>query len=157
MAAVLRTLPDLRVERIGSVHDGPPRPGPSELELLVDSLLHDTRPSVLLVDDADLLDDGGVLLPLLQPGRRGLHVVAAGRGDRLRGLFRHWTIEVRRARLGVLLRADESDGDLLGVRLPRRTLTPWAPGRGWLVRDDEIELCQLARAGGDGEEEDRCA
>jgi S-DNA-T family DNA segregation ATPase FtsK/SpoIIIE len=71
-------------------------------------------------------------------------VIASGRGDRLRGLFRHWTNEVRRSRLGLLLRGDELDGDLLGAAVPRRSPSPWAAGRGWLVHDDGIELCQVA-------------
>jgi hypothetical protein len=58
-------------------------------------------------------------------------------------LFRHWTNEVRRSRLGVLLRGDELDGDLFGVRVPRHSIAPWRPGRGWLVADDTVELCQL--------------
>jgi S-DNA-T family DNA segregation ATPase FtsK/SpoIIIE len=80
----------------------------------------------------------------VQPGRAGLHVVAAGRADRLRSLFRHWTNEVRRSHLALLLRGDELDGDLVGVRVPRRPPAPWRPGRAWLVSDDHIELCQIA-------------
>jgi S-DNA-T family DNA segregation ATPase FtsK/SpoIIIE len=73
-------------------------------------------------------------------------------------LFRHWTSEVRRSQLGVLLRADDTDGELLGARLPRHPLVPWVPGRGWLVQDGLTELCQLAAPpSGDDEEGARCA
>ena len=49
-------------------------------------------------------------------------VVAAGRADALRGLYSHWTRTVRAGRVGLLLQPDvDLDGDLLSVRLPRRT------------------------------------
>jgi S-DNA-T family DNA segregation ATPase FtsK/SpoIIIE len=117
---------------------------PSALTALVDELLQRTEPTVVLVDDGDVLDDAGALLPLVHPGRPSLHVVAAGRSDRFRGMFRHWTSEVRRSRLGLLLRGDELDGDLVGARIPRRSPAPWRPGRGWFVCDDTVELCQVA-------------
>jgi S-DNA-T family DNA segregation ATPase FtsK/SpoIIIE len=131
---------------------------PSDLEQIAEDLLQRNDPVVLLVDDADLLDDGGALLPLLQSGRPALHVIAAGRPDRFRGLFRHWTNEVRRSRLGLLLRGDELDGDLIGARVPRRSPAPWRPGRGWLVCDDAVELCQVAIPdNNNGKEQGQCA
>jgi S-DNA-T family DNA segregation ATPase FtsK/SpoIIIE len=35
------------------------------------------------------------------------------------------------------------DGDLLGVRLPRRTNAVFPPGRGFLVNRGEVELVQV--------------
>jgi len=142
MASLLRRDAIVDVVEIGDRRS--PRPTVPELHDLTARLLVSLAPTIVIVDDADLLDDGGALLPLVQPGRAGLHVVAAGRGDRLRNLFRHWTNEVRRSHLALLLRGDELDGDLVGVRVPRRPPAPWRPGRGWLVSDDHIELCQVA-------------
>lgn len=138
------------------------------LRELVASLIESDERVVVLVDDADVLDDGGALVPLVQPGRPGLHVIATGRSDRFRSLFRHWTAEVRRSRLALLLRGDELDGDLVGARVPRRSPAPWRAGRGWLVTDDGVELCQVAHGDPDPglrtpenqmreEETDRCA
>jgi DNA segregation ATPase FtsK/SpoIIIE, S-DNA-T family len=48
----------------------------------------------------------------------------------------------------VLLRPDvDYDGDLLGVRLPRRTPVPITIARGWLVNDGVAELIQAATIG----------
>jgi len=103
------------------------------------------RPAVLLVDDADAVDDvDGALERLLADD--GVHVVAAGRADVLRGLYGHWTRTVRRSRLGVLLRPDpDLDGELLGAALPRRSSAPWVDGRGYLVVDGAPALVQVAR------------
>ena len=101
---------------------------------------------MLLVDDADLLDDAdGALAALLARPMPGLHVVAAGRPDALRTLYGHWTATVRRSRTGLLLRPDvDLDGDLLGVVLPRRSPVAPGPGRGHLCLDGEAQLVQVA-------------
>jgi hypothetical protein len=107
----------------------------------------DPRRWVVLVDDAPGLDDvHGVLAGLLAAGRPGLHVIAAGRSDALRGGFGHWSRPLRQSRAGVLLRPDlATDGDLLGVRLPRRVAVGLtAPGRGFVVDDGDAHLAQLA-------------
>src|SRR5581483_1178818 len=75
-------------------------------------------------------------------------VLAATRPDDLRGAYRHWLHDLRRARTGLLLQPDlAADGDLLGVRLPRRTCTPMRVGRGFLVLDGEARLVQVAEVG----------
>ncbi len=102
---------------------------------------------LLIIDDADLIDDDGELERLLATPPHQWHVVAAARADRLRALYRHWTIELRRSRLGVLLCPDDTDGELLSVRLPRRAPERRIPGRGYLVADHGIELIQVAMAG----------
>jgi len=114
---------------------------------VVDDLLTGAGPGLVVVDDADLLDDGGHLARLVEAGRPDVHLVAAGRADRLRILYRHWTTEARRSRTGVLLHPDEIDGDLLGARLPLRLPPTSVPGRGWLVVDGEATHCQLACPG----------
>ena len=70
-----------------------------------------------------------------------VHIVATARADRLRAAFRHWTTEVRRSRVGILLRPDDIDGELLGVRLPRGALPPIA-GAGYLVTEHGTEIVQ---------------
>ena len=47
-------------------------------------------------------------------------LIVAGRNNDLRTLYSHWTGQIRKSRLGVLLVPDaDYDGDLLDVRLPR--------------------------------------
>ncbi|MCU1499376.1 MAG: putative FtsK/SpoIIIE family protein [Acidimicrobiales bacterium] len=94
---------------------------------------------LVLVDDADLTaDDHPVLGELVRSRRAERHVVVAGRSDRLRTLYGHWTREVRADRSGVLLVPDlDVDGELTGARLPRHPPVPMAPGRGWLTGEPE--------------------
>lgn len=94
-----------------------------------------TDPLVVLVDDADrIADDHPHLVRLVAERRPARHVIAAGRADRLRSRYGHWTREVRADGAGLLLQPDlDLDGDLLGVRLPRRPPVAAAPGRGWLA------------------------
>ena len=103
-------------------------------------------PTMLLVDDADLVaDDDGALAALLATRHDHLHVVAAGRNEALRALFVHWTRTVRLGRSILLLQPDlDLDGDLAGVTLPRRSPVPPAPGRGYLVEDGTVRLVQVA-------------
>jgi DNA segregation ATPase FtsK/SpoIIIE, S-DNA-T family len=103
------------------------------------------RPTVLLVDDAERVDDDGTLAALVASGHPALHVVAAGRPDVVRSIYGHWTSAVRRSRLGMLLQPDvDLDGDLLGAVLPRRQVVAPLPGRGHLVVDGRAGLVQLA-------------
>jgi S-DNA-T family DNA segregation ATPase FtsK/SpoIIIE len=103
---------------------------------------------LLVIDDADLVDDpGGHLARLVATRRPDLHVVIAGRPEGLRSRFGHFTQEVRRARQGLLLRPDRDiDGDLLSTRLPRRGAVRFDIGRGYLVHDGQCQLVQTARA-----------
>jgi S-DNA-T family DNA segregation ATPase FtsK/SpoIIIE len=104
---------------------------------------------VILIDDADTLDDPDeAIIKLLKQRLPDVHLIVAGRADTLRSAYSHWTQQVRRSRSGVLLRPDvDLDGDLLGVRLPRRTPVPVTTARGWLVNDGGAELIQAATAG----------
>ena len=101
---------------------------------------------VVLIDDADALDDpDGAIERLLKQRLPEVHLIAAGRADTLRSAYGHWTQQVRRSRSGVLLRPDvDLDGDLLGVRLPRRAPVAVTVARGWLVNDGGTELIQAA-------------
>jgi S-DNA-T family DNA segregation ATPase FtsK/SpoIIIE len=104
------------------------------------------RRQVILIDDAEALDDpAGAIERLLKQRLPDVHLIAAGRADTLRSAYGHWTQEVRRSRSGVLLRPDiDLDGDLLGVRLPRRAPVAITVARGWLVNDGGVELIQAA-------------
>ncbi len=104
---------------------------------------------VILIDDADMLEDPDeAIIKLLKQRLPEVHLIVAGRADTLRSAYGHWTQQVRRSRSGVLLRPDvDLDGDLLGVRLPRRTPVPVTIARGWLVNDGAAELIQAATTG----------
>jgi len=104
---------------------------------------------VILIDDADALDDpGDAIVNLLTQRLPELHLIIAGRADNLRSAYGHWTQQVRRSRSGVLLRPDiDLDGDLLGVRLPRRAPVPITVARGYLINDGGAELIQAATIG----------
>src|SRR5699024_12622473 len=91
-------------------------------------------PIRIAIDDADQSCDDDDLTALVADRHADRHVIAAARGDRLRGSWSSWLRELRVDRIGLLLDPDRDlDGDLLGVRLPRQL--PVAPrvGLGWLV------------------------
>lgn len=110
---------------------GPPRSGKTTALTIMQGIL----PDHLFVDDAALVE-------AIAPGRP---VVAAARVDDVRASYGHWLREIRKSRTGLLLQPDLSvDGDLLGVRLPRRVSTPMRAGRGFLVANGEARLVQIA-------------
>jgi len=121
---------------------------PEQLAELLAPVADDPRPHLVLVDDADTVDDtANVLAGLMARRRPDVHVVAAGRADTLRTLYTHWTKTVRLSKLGLLLVPDpDLDGDLVGVRLPRRPPVAMTTGRGYVVNSGEIELLQVAEA-----------
>ena len=100
---------------------------------------------LLVIDDAELVDDPhGTIADLIRRGR-GLLVVAAAKPDALRQSYGHWTSVLRRSRLGLVAASGgELDGDLLGVLLPHRLPTPARPGLMWLVDNGDATLCQMA-------------
>ena len=97
---------------------------------------------VLLVDDAEDTEDPAAVVSSALGA--GWVVIAAGRSDALRSAYGHWTRQVRSSRQGLLLQPDvDLDGELLGVRLPRRAEASLRPvGRGYLVADAEPVLVQ---------------
>jgi S-DNA-T family DNA segregation ATPase FtsK/SpoIIIE len=102
--------------------------------------------AIVLVDDADLVDDpAGALVRLLEGGGSG-QVIAAGRTDALRAAYGHWTQTLRRRRRGLVLCPESDlDGEVLGTMLPHWPSSPPAPGRGYLVAEGRCALVQLAR------------
>ena len=117
----------------------------------VQATIADGRRVLLAVDDAEMFDDPSGRLTAMIAGRvTGLLVVAAGRSDALRQSYGHWTLAVRRSRLGLLSSgAHDVDGDLLGATLPRRQLLAPRPGLVHLIDGGTVELVQLARPDGD--------
>jgi len=118
-----------------------------QLTELVSALRTGGNPALLLVDDADAVDDSGrALVDLVGDPDGRVHVVAAGRADGLRALG-HWTAAVRGSRNGLLLQPDLNlDGGLFGVALPRRPPPPARPGCGYLVSAGAFGLIQAALA-----------
>ena len=69
--------------------------------------------------------------------------IVAGRNNDLRTLYSHWTGQIRKSRLGVLLVPDaDYDGDLLGVRLPRHPAVTMSEARGYGCQNGAITLIQ---------------
>ncbi|MFW2339527.1 MAG: FtsK/SpoIIIE domain-containing protein, partial [Acidimicrobiia bacterium] len=110
---------------------------------LMEAVRKSSGPTLVLVDDAERVADPA--LDGLFDHRDDLHVIAAGRADALRGLYQHWTRQVRRCRLGVSLQPEpELDGDLWQTRFPRHGPAIRQPGRGYLVSAGRVELVQVA-------------
>lgn len=101
---------------------------------------------LILVDDAELLDEDPYLSDLVRSRRPDVRLIAAGAPDVIRTLYGHWTQEVRRSRIGCALRPNvAADGDLWQTALPRRGPASFPAGRGYLVADGRTELVQLGR------------
>jgi len=118
-----------------------------EADRLVE-LLEGVERHVVLVDDAELLLDtpmGERLAELVRAARDADQaVVAAGTTDDLNSQYRGFVVDIRRSRSGLLLSPQSpSDGDLLGVRLPRN-MAAGPVGRGLLVRSGAVMPVQVA-------------
>jgi S-DNA-T family DNA segregation ATPase FtsK/SpoIIIE len=105
--------------------------------------------SVIFIDDAGELADGPAAGPLETIARRGrdvnVRIVASCEAGQARG-FSPFIRELRKDGNGLLLEPNvDMDGDLLGVRLPRRGSDVFPPGRGFLVADGRPLLVQVAR------------
>jgi S-DNA-T family DNA segregation ATPase FtsK/SpoIIIE len=93
--------------------------------------------TLLLVDDSEAFVEGSAgdrLTSWVRACDAPLAVVVAGRADDLATNYRGLAAEVRRSQCGILLRPGPVDGELLGVRLPRRP-SSGPPGRGIAVGD----------------------
>lgn len=120
--------------------------GEDEVGELLVALRLQQVPTVLLVDDAERFDDAdGLINQLLSSNLPHLRVIAAGRADDLRTTYGHWTKLIRRSRCGILLQPNiDYDGELLGVRLPRRTPVDMTTGRAFAGHDGQAILVQCA-------------
>jgi S-DNA-T family DNA segregation ATPase FtsK/SpoIIIE len=117
-----------------------------ELTEVCNMALMASGPTLLLVDDSELVEDPDErLASLVSSPPPQVHVVAAGNADALRSMYGHWTQTVRRHRAGLLLQpALDRDGELLTARLPYRVHGAMPAGRGFLVCSNEAELVQTA-------------
>lgn len=118
----------------------------ADLEPVFEALPTDPRRWLIVVDDADVLDDElGVLTELARKPLNHVTLVIAVRSTTARQAFGHWTRFVRGSGIGVILQPDNAiDGELFGVRLPRGERLPARPGRGYLVAGGVATDVQLA-------------
>jgi S-DNA-T family DNA segregation ATPase FtsK/SpoIIIE len=108
-------------------------------------------PYLVVVDDGDLLLEGKAaysLERLIKLGRdSGLILLAASTSHVVHRTFGTWLTDVRKCKHGLLLRPDvEIDGEIFGVKLPRRSRQFFPSGRGYLVRRSSAALIQVARS-----------
>jgi S-DNA-T family DNA segregation ATPase FtsK/SpoIIIE len=104
----------------------------------------DATPLLVVVDDAERVDDhGGVLARLVaQPG---VTFAVAARLEAVRVAYGHWTRDVARGRCGLIMTSmGDIDGELLGATLPRRSPMPPRPGLAWVVDQAGSRLVQVA-------------
>ncbi|MER5518713.1 FtsK/SpoIIIE domain-containing protein [Streptomyces sp. NPDC002763] len=96
------------------------------------------EPIVVLVDDAEVLDDcdaEDVFKRIVESGvEEGLAVVIAGDEDEICDGFSGWQVDAKKARRGILLSPQESgSGELIGIRTTRAMVGgSIQPGRGML-------------------------
>ncbi|MDQ3941270.1 MAG: hypothetical protein M3238_07970, partial [Actinomycetota bacterium] len=118
-------------------------------ERLRPALVADGSPTFVVIDDADELFDSDASYALERVARAGrdgsARFVAAAENHALHRAFGGLAAEIRKDKHGLLLDPDvDIDGDLLGVRLPRRAAPATPAGRGYLVWRGRIELIQVA-------------
>ncbi|WP_206323403.1 FtsK/SpoIIIE domain-containing protein [Streptomyces sp. HNM0574] len=99
--------------------------------------------AVVLLDDADLMlktKAETVLNQIAKSGAQtGRGLVIAGQTDRLASGYSGWHTEARRNRCGLLLKPQNmSDGELIGVKVPRSRLGATRPGRAILHLGDGV-------------------
>ncbi len=104
---------------------------------------------VVVVDDGEELAEGASSSALAEIMRRGrdagvvvLAAVSANSGHRS---FGGWISDIKRARHAMLLIPDvDVDGDLVSVRLPRKSTRRFVPGRGYFVARGDVQYAQVA-------------
>ncbi|MFG2895348.1 FtsK/SpoIIIE domain-containing protein [Streptomyces sp. NPDC048248] len=99
--------------------------------------------AVVILDDADLLLKSKAEPVLTQIAKTGAEtgrgLVIAGQTERLSSGFSGWHTEARRNRCGLLLKPQNmSDGELIGVKIPRSRLGATRPGRAILHLGDGV-------------------
>lgn len=130
----------------------PDRYRPADRSQLLAAALQDwldavdgSAPALVLIDDADRLDDPDGALARLVDGHNTASFIAAARPDVLRQSYGHWTTALRRDRCGLVLAATaDQDADLLGEPVARRLPIPARPGLGWWIGSGPAALIQIA-------------
>ena len=102
-----------------------------------------------MIDDGDELAEtlgSSALETLVRRGRDApMRIVAAAETQAMLRAYGGWLRELRKDEHGLLLDPDlDVDGDLFGVRLPRRTNAVFPAGRGYYVWRGALELVQVA-------------
>jgi S-DNA-T family DNA segregation ATPase FtsK/SpoIIIE len=110
-------------------------------------------PMLVVIDDGGELGDGPAAGPLEAIVRRGrdldVHVLLGIEAGTARVAFTPWIKELRKDGHGVLLDPDQDlHGDILSIRLPRRTGPALPAGRGYYVQGGKTELVQVAMLDG---------
>jgi len=106
---------------------------------------------VLVVDDGEELADGpssSAISEIMKRGRDvGVIVLAAVSTTAAHRSFGGWISDMKRIRHAVLLMPDvDVDGDLVGVRLPRKSTRRFVQGRGYFVNRGDIAFVQVAQS-----------
>jgi DNA segregation ATPase FtsK/SpoIIIE, S-DNA-T family len=116
-------------------------------EAVIAAVAHVHRRVLVAVDDAErVVDADGRLTTLTTDRHPDVTVIAAGRPDTLRTMYGHWTAVVRRSRIGLVMSTGaDTDGDLFGEPLPRRSPVPPRPGLAWMIDAGARRLVQVAR------------
>lgn len=123
--------------------------GATALEQLLDQADNKSLPeAVVIIDDAeDLADTADGSLARVTKRSRDLNiwVIVACDTQAAHRSHRGCIAEVKKDRHALVLMPDvDVDGDLAGVRFPRRTSIQFVPGRGYLVRRGIGSLMQVA-------------
>ncbi|MGW2228081.1 FtsK/SpoIIIE domain-containing protein [Streptomyces formicae] len=110
-----------------------------EFEELIDEAdASPENPVVVLIDDAEILEDADAASQfkrIIQRGADlGLALVLAGDEEDVCSGFSGWQVDAKKGRRGILLSPqDSSSGDLIGLRISRSMVGgPVAPGKGML-------------------------
>lgn len=104
---------------------------------------------VIVVDDGEELVEGAsasALGEIIRRGRDcGVVLVAATTANAGHRSFGGWISDIKRARHAMLLIPEvDVDGDLVSVRLPRKSTRRFVPGRGYFVARGDVQYAQVA-------------
>ena len=117
---------------------------PQDINSLAAELEITEEPVLLLIDDAERIDDADQgIANLLKAESPFVRVIASGKPGELRTMYSHWTKAVRKSRTGALLQPHiDYDGDMFSMTLPRRAPVTLTTGRGYVVLGGSAVLAQ---------------